>query len=209
MSFNSNNDNNTSSFSPGQLVGRSSPSLCAEFLALRKKAPLQNLQQKSSPPLRVYPRAASSPQPGPVVLREAPHAILTNSINAKTQVRRAACRNPPSGPRCCVHVASVSGESRSVLIVFTARPPPPPPPRAAGPHTATERCRRIKEKHPKLSLDRTDTNTDTDTCTVRAASDSRHVSSWTPREETAEHMRSLEVLGGTAKEKWMFLFFFN
>lgn len=178
------------------------PLSARSFSRCAKKAPLQNLQQKSSPPLRVYPRAASSPQPGPVVLHEAPHAILPNSINAKTQVRRAACRNPPSGPRCCVHVASVSGESRSVLIVFTARPPPPPPPpRAAGPHTATERCRRIKEKHPKLSLDRTDTNTDTDTCTVRAASDSRHVSSWTPREETAEHMRSLEVLGGTAKEK--------
>lgn len=175
------------------------PLAARSFSRCAKKAPLQNLQQKSSPPLRVYPRAASSPQPGPVVLHEAPHAILTNSINAKTQVRRAACRNPPSGPRCCVHVASVSGESRSVLIVFTARPPPPP--RAAGPHTATERCRRIKEKHPKLSLDRTDTNTDTDTCTVRAASDSRHVSSWTPREETAEHMRSLEVLGGTAKQK--------
>lgn len=175
------------------------PLSARSFSRCAKKAPLQNLQQKSSPPLRVYPRAASSPQPGPVVLHEAPHAILTNSINAKTQVRRAACRNPPSGPRCCVHVASVSGESRSVLIVFTARPPPPP--RAAGPHTATERCRRIKEKHPKPSLDRTDTNTDTDTCTVRAASDSRHVSSWTPREETAEHMRSLEVLGGTAKQK--------
>ena len=157
------NDKNTFSFSPGQLVGRSSLSARSFSRCAKKKkkksSSAEFLQQKCFPPLRVYPRSASRPQPGPVV----PHAVPPSHTQCKkTQVGRAACRNPPSGPRCCVHVASVSGESRSLLIVFTARPPPPPPPpRAAGPHTARERCRRIKEKHPKPSLDHTDTDTDT------------------------------------------------
>ena len=202
------NDKNTFSFSPGQLVGRSSLSArsfsrCAKKKKKKKEAPLQNFSNKSVFLLWGFTRG-QRPDRSPGLwsrMPSPPHTL--NAKKPKLDELRAGTRPQVRAAAFMSHrwaespeVCSLCSRPALLLLLLLLLLP--------------EQQARIQPERDAAELKRNTQNRASTTPTptpTHAASDGGHVSSWTRREETAEHMRSLEFLGGTAKEKWMFLFF--